>query len=190
MGYNDLSDEQLMTRVMRGDTTAFETLYDRYSSAVMGLALRITADHAAAEEIVQESFWRVWRKADSFQAQVGPFTNWLFSIARNLSVDLLRRRKMQARPSEALDEIMEQIPDPAPDVVEVASQGLNHQQMRAAIETLPNEQRDVIEMAYFRGMTRQEIAHTTGEPLGTIHTRARLALQKLREALHIHEFDE
>ena len=97
---------------------------------------------------------------------------------------------MQARPSEALDEIMEQIPDPAPDVVEVTSQGLDHQQMRAAIETLPNEQRDVIEMAYFRGMTRQEIARTTGEPLGTVHTRARLALQKLREALHIHGFDE
>jgi RNA polymerase sigma-70 factor (ECF subfamily) len=190
MGKKELSDEQLLAQVIHGDTTAFEALYDRYGSAVMGLALRITADHAAAEEIVQEAFWRVWRKADSYHSQLGSFTNWLFSIVRNLSIDLLRRRKMQARPTEAMDEIMEQIPDPAPDVAEVASQDHSHQQMRAALETLPNEQRTVIEMAYFRGMTRQEIAHATGEPLGTIHTRARLALQKLRETLIIHGFDE
>jgi RNA polymerase sigma-70 factor, ECF subfamily len=190
MGYDDLSDEQLMARVARGDTAAHEALYDRYCSAVMGLSLRITGDRAAAEEIVQETFWRVWRKADSFQAQRGAFTSWFFSIVRNLSIDVLRRRRMQARPTSEPEEIVEQIPDPAADVAEVAWLGIRHRQVQAAIATLPLEQRDVIEWAYFRGMTHQEIAQTTGEPLGTIHTRARLGLQKLREALQIQGFDE
>ena len=85
---------------------------------------------------------------------------------------------------------MEQIADPAADVVEAARLGAQYQQVRLAVAGLPAEQRDVIEMAYFRGMTRQEIARTTGEPLGTIHTRARLALQKLREALKLQGYDE
>lgn len=184
------SDEQLIAQVARGDTAAYEMLYDRYCSAGMGLALKITGDLALAEEVVQEAFWRVWRKADLFQNQRGAFTSWFFGIARNLSIDMLRRQRTQGQPTDEAEKIIEQLADPSPEVPEEAWLRAKHEQMRAAIETLPREQRDVIEMAYFRGMTRQEIASATGEPLGTIHTRARLALQKLRDELQMQGFEE
>ena len=186
------SDEQLIAQVARGDTAAYETLYDRYCSTVMGLALKITGDRSLAEEVVQETFWRVWRKADLFQTQRGAFTSWFFGITRNLSIDVLRRQKTQIQPVEETDaeRIIEQAVDPSMNVPEAAWLREKHQQMQAAIATLPNEQRNVIEMAYFRGLTRQEIAQATGEPLGTIHTRARLALQKLREELQTQGFEE
>ncbi|MEK7787213.1 MAG: sigma factor, partial [Chloroflexota bacterium] len=82
MSYEDLNDEQLMTQAANGDPAALEMLYDRYASAVMGLAMKIMGDHAIAEEVVQETFWRAWRNADSFRAGRGPFTGWLFGIAR------------------------------------------------------------------------------------------------------------
>lgn len=184
------SDEQLIAQVARGDTAAYEMLYDRYSSAVMGLALKITGDRSLAEEVVQETFWRVWRKADLFRTQRGAFTSWFFGITRNLSIDVLRRQKTQIQPVEETEQIIEQAIDPSMNVPEAAWLREKQQQMRAAIETLPVEQRSVIEMAYFRGLTRQEIAQATGEPLGTIHTRARLALQKLREELQMQGFEE
>jgi RNA polymerase sigma-70 factor, ECF subfamily len=184
------SDEQLIAQVARGDTAAYEVLYDRYSSMVMGLALRITGDRSLAEEVVQETFWRVWRKAEMFQTQRGAFTSWFFGITRNLSIDVLRRQKTQVQPVEEAEQIIEQAPDPSLDVAEAAWVRQKHQQMRTAIANLPKDQRSVIEMAYFRGMTRQEIARITGEPLGTIHTRARLAIQKLRDELQMQGFEE
>ena len=184
------SDEQLIAMVLRGDASAHEALFDRYGAVVMGLAYRITGDRALAEEVVQESFWRLWRKADSFQSERGSFPSWFFSIARNLSIDAIRRQKNQAMTTNEAEHIVEQVADPAADVPEAAWLGTQYQHVRAAVAELPAEQRDVIEMAYFRGMTRQEIARSTGEPLGTIHTRARLALQKLREALKLQGYDE
>ncbi len=184
------SDEQLIAQVMRGDTAAYEMLYDRHSAVVMGLALKITGDAATAEEVVQETFWRVWRKADSFNAQRGAFTSWFFGIVRNLSIDMLRRQKTQAQPAAETDDIVERAVDPSANVADIAWTEIKHQQVRAAIETLPSDQRQVIVMAYFRGMTRQEIAQASGEPLGTVHTRARLALQKLREVLQNEGIDE
>lgn len=184
------NDEQLIAQVARGDTAAYEMLYDRYASAGLGLALKITGDQALAEEVLQETFWRVWRKADLFQNQRGAFTSWFFGIARNLSIDMLRRQRSQGQPVDESDRMIEQTADPSLDVPETAWLRVKHQQMRAAIESLPNEQRYVIELAYFRGMTRQEIASATGEPLGTIHTRARLALQKLRDELQMQGFEE
>ena len=184
------SDEQLIAQVARGDTAAYEMLYDRYCSAAMGLALKITGDQALAEEVLQETFWRVWRKADLFQNQRGAFTSWFFGIARNLSIDMLRRQRTQVQPADESEQMIEQTADPSPDVPETAWLRVKQQQMRAAIESLPKEQRYVIELAYFRGMTRQEISDVTGEPLGTIHTRARLALQKLRDELQMQGFEE
>jgi RNA polymerase sigma-70 factor (ECF subfamily) len=185
MNSNDLSDEQLIVRAARGDTSAFESLYDRHAPAVMGLALKITAERAAAEELVQETFWRVWRNAATYQAQRGLFVGWLFGIARNLCIDWLRRRRVrpQVSATEAEAERIEEVPDPASNVAEATLLTLRHEQVRAALAGLPESQRQVIELSYFGGLTRQEIAQKTGEPLGTVHTRARLALQKLRDAL-------
>ena len=187
-----LSDEVLASRAARGDSAALEALYDRHASTVLGLALKIIADRAAAEDILQETFWRVWKSADTFQPQRGSFTSWLFRIARNLAIDMYRRRNVrpQAVPDgEAGESVLDQTPDPDMDVANQAQAAIENKQVRTAMRSLPGVQRQVIEMAYFYGMTRQEIAEATGEALGTIHTRARLALQKLREELERQKFE-
>lgn len=186
MSSGQLSDETLIARIARGDQTALETLYDRYASTVLGLCLKITGERAAAEDVLQEAFWRVWQNASTYQSQRGSFTAWLFRIARNLAIDAYRRNR--SRPQAIMDTsdadpILEQMPDLDLDVPEQVQANLKARQVRNALHSLPLEQRQVIELAYFYGMTRQEIAEATGEALGTIHTRARLGLQKLRQEL-------
>ncbi len=192
MSAGEITDEQLVARTVSGDAAAFEVLYDRYAPNVMGLALRIVADRALAEEVVQETFWRVWRNAASFQGQRGSFAGWLLGITRNLAIDLCRRRNVrpQALIDQADESWIEKLPDPAVDVAELAWTAIKQQQVQAALRDLPSDQRRVIELAYFGGLTRQEIAAKTGEPLGTIHTRARLALKKLHAALLAQGFED
>ena len=191
---SDTPDETLAARVARGDSAALEALYDRYASRVLGLSIKIVSDQALAEDILQETFWRVWQSAGTYQPQLGAFTGWLFRIARNLSIDAYRRRNVRPQAvmstrEEGDDPLLEQTPDPDMDVAEQAQSILRNRQVRQALASLPSVQRQVIEMAYFNGMTRQEIAEATGEALGTIHTRARLALQKLRGELERDEFE-
>src|SRR5918996_358041 len=177
-----LSDEVLAAQVARGEGRALETLYDRYASIVLGISLKIVGDRAAAEDVLQETFWRVWRSAASYQAQRGSFTSWLYRIARNLAIDAYRRRNIRPRPMSDVDNSdskVNQVSDPTVDIADQSILLLEKRQVRSALATLQHVQRQVIEMAYFYGMTRQEIAEATGEALGTIHTRARLALQKL-----------
>jgi len=191
---SDTPDETLVSRVARGDSAALEVLYDRFASRVLGISMKIVGDQVLAEDILQETFWRVWQNAGTYQSQLGPFTSWLFRIARNLSIDAYRRRNvrpqvfMGARETGS-DPILEETPDPDTDVAEQAQSILMNRQVRKALASLPGVQRQVIELAYFHGMTRQEIAEATGEALGTIHTRARLALQKLRGELERDEFE-
>jgi len=181
-----LSDEILIARVARGDRASLEILYDRHAARVLGICLKIMVERAAAEDVLQETFWRVWQHASMYQSQRGPFTGWLFRIARNLAIDSYRRQRVRPQAITEMNEaepILDRIPDRDPDVAEQTASRLKAQQVQAALKDLPKEQRLVLEMAYFYGMTRQEIAEATGEALGTIHTRARLALQKLRQKL-------
>ena len=170
-----------MARVTARDPDAFEHLYDRYAPITLGIIVRIVQDRAEGEEALQESIWRVWNQAANFDPAKGPFRAWLFSIARRQALDLLRRRSV--RPQAARDENeerrFEQTPAPD-DVGEAAEQAIAAEQMRGALGRLSGEQLQVLELAYFKGLTRQEIAQTTGLPLGTVHTRARLGLQNLR----------
>ena len=185
-------DETLVTQVAGGNSAALQVLYDRYASTVLGISVKILGDQSQAEDILQETFWRVWQSAASYQSQLGSFTGWLFRIARNLSIDAYRRRNVRPQvlaSANGSDPILEQAPDPDTDVAEQAQSILMNRQVRKALASLPGVQRQVIEMAYFHGMTRQEIAEATGEALGTIHTRARLALQKLRGELERDEFE-
>ena len=187
-----LSDEILAAQVARGESAALEALYDRYASTVLGIALKVVGEQGAAEDVLQETFWRVWRSASTFQAERGAFTGWLFRIARNLAIDAYRKRNVRPQAITGgvdAEPILDRTPDPNADVVEQTQTLLKHRQVRSAMANLPQVQRQVIEMAYFYGMTRQEIAEATGEALGTIHTRARLALQKLREELERNEFE-
>jgi len=188
-----LSDEILIARVASGDTNALEILYDRHAANVLGVSFRIIGDRPVAEDVLQETFWRVWQSAVTYEAQRGSFTSWLFRLARNLAIDAYRRRSV--RPQAIVETVdtepmLDQLADPDMDVSEQAHANLKAQTVRTALAILPREQRQVIELAYFYGMTRQEIAKTTGEALGTIHTRARLGLQKLREELESIAFEE
>ncbi|MEM7348053.1 MAG: sigma-70 family RNA polymerase sigma factor [Chloroflexota bacterium] len=187
-----LHDQQLMIRVKSGDQAALELLYDQYASNVMGIAMRVVGDRVVAEEIVQEVFLRIWRNAHLFESQRGTVSNWVFGITRNLSIDMLRRQT--ARPQAALIEY-DQVgngdgADPDVTVAETAWTTIKYNQVRTALATLPSAQRNVIELAYFKGLTRQEIAEQFDIPLGTVHTRARLALQKLRTILREQGFEE
>jgi RNA polymerase sigma-70 factor (ECF subfamily) len=180
------SDENLAARVAEGVAAAFEILYDRHAAAVLGICLKIVGERALAEDLLQETFWRVWKNAASYQPGRGSFTSWLFRIARNLAIDAYRRHRIRPHTiteSSEGDSLADQLPDLAMNVPEQAQRNLGARQVRSAVQTLPLEQRQVIEMAYFQGMTRQEIAAATGEALGTIHTRARLGLRKLRQEL-------
>ena len=189
---NSLNDEILATQVARGDSAALEVLYDRHASTVFGIVLKVIGEQGAAEDVLQETFWRVWRSADTFKPERGAFTGWLFRIARNLAIDAYRRSSVRPQAVsgvETAEPVLDQTPDPDVDVVEQTQAILKNRQVRKALAALPQMQRQVIEMAYFQGMTRQEIAEATGEAVGTIHTRARLGLLKLREELNNEEFE-
>lgn len=192
MDADNLTDAELIARVARRDKQALEALYDRYSPLVLGLAMKIVGERGTAEEIVQEAFWRVWRGADTFVQARGQFAGWLFGIAHNLAIDELRRRR--SRPvttsTDTDEEMIFDLPDDRVDVAETVFQSVTGAQVRAALNDLPSAQRSVIELAYFEGLTHQEIADKLSEPIGTVHTRARLALQKLRENLAPLRLDE
>jgi RNA polymerase sigma-70 factor (ECF subfamily) len=176
-------DEQLIVQVARGDRRAFEALYDRYAASVFGLALRILGNREQAEEAVQEIFWRVWQRAQSFDP-ARSFAPWLFGIAHNYCIDELRRRRVRPQSVYEDDEhpILSSIPDET-DVGEAALLGEQRRVVLDALQELPKEQRQALELAYFGGLTQQEVADRLGSPLGTVKTRMRLGLQKLRAIL-------
>lgn len=175
-----------MARVTARDSEALERLYDRYAPVVLGIVTKIVQDRAEGEEILQEAFWRVWTQAATFDTAKGPFRAWLFSIARRLALDVLRRRNVrpQAARDESEERRLEQAASPDAGIPETVEQAIAAQELRGAMRRLSGEQYQVLELAYFKGLTRQEIARTTGLPLGTVHTRARLGLQNLRSILN------
>jgi RNA polymerase sigma-70 factor (ECF subfamily) len=176
-------DEQLIKAVAQGDRRAFETIYDRYAPMVFGLALKTLGDREAAEEAVQGVFWRVWQRAASFD-QNRAFLPWLFSISHNYYIDELRRRR--SRPQSVYEDESHPVLSAIPDETDVGEMALQSEQRRIvldALQQLPIEQRQALELAYFGGLTQQEIATRLGNPLGTIKTRIRLGLQKLRSIL-------
>jgi RNA polymerase sigma-70 factor (ECF subfamily) len=180
-----MDDAELIARIAQRDPAAFEQAYDRYAGRALGFALRMIAERAVAEEIVQEAFWRVWKRATSFDAQRGNFPTWLLGIVHHLVIDELRRRRGQTPlGGEDLDaDIVGNLASGASETPEQVWDSLQRAQIRQALAQLPEAQRSVIELAYFEGYTHLEIAAKLAEPIGTIHTRARLALAKLRTSL-------
>lgn len=180
-----VSDELLMGRVALSDSTALEQLYSRYGRVVYALSLKILANAEQAEDAVQETFWRVWNRGATFQASNGQFAPWLFGIARNLCIDELRR--CQVRPTSLLggadDQLLLAIPDDQPDMDLLTWEAERRRVVVGALNELPVEQRQAIELAYFGGLSQREIAERLNHPLGTVKTRTRLALQKLKAVL-------
>lgn len=169
-------DLQLLDRVRRGEEDAMAALYDRYSRVVYSVSLRVLRDPAAAEDVLQDVFMSVWRRPDTFVPARGSLGGWLVVVARNRSIDVLRRK----RPSEQVEEIYLASPF---NLADEAERNSMMERARAVISRLPLEQRKTLEMAFFDGLTHSEIAEMTGDPLGTVKTRIRSALIALRKEL-------
>ena len=181
----ELSDADLIGRAATGDARALEVLYDRYSGVVFSFALRMVADRQLAEEVLQEVFFRAWQQGGAYSAQRGTFVTWLLSITHNMAIDEIRKRKRrpQKADSEEPETVLAAVADTSADVEGEVWLGSLRTTVAEALKELPPAQRQAIELAYYQGLTQREIAETLGEPLGTIKTRMRLGLQKLREAL-------
>ena len=170
-----------------GDEAALGALYDRWSPLVHSVIMRVVNDADDAEELVEETFWQAWRQAGRYDASRGGISGWLVVIARSRALDRVRLRGWQ-RAGAAASMDGDGAPEPVIEEggpLDAAELDETRRIVRAALERLPAEQRETVEMAYFRGMSQTEIAAATGQPLGTVKTRARLALQKLREALSV-----
>jgi RNA polymerase sigma-70 factor (ECF subfamily) len=177
-------ERALMARVEARDADALAELYDRLGGRLLGLAQRILGAGGEAEEILQEVFLFAWRAASSFDPSRGAVLTWLLIATRSRAIDRLRARRPASRPEiRSLEEIVGEGPAAADDV-EKASAGRQWESLcRSAIGKLPEDQRRALELAYFDGLTQQEIATRTATPLGTVKTRVRLGLMKLREHL-------
>jgi RNA polymerase sigma-70 factor (ECF subfamily) len=171
-----------MRQVAAGEIGGLENLYDRYHSMAYALALRITTETGLAEDVVQDSFLGVWRNASRYAETKGSVRGWLLAIVRHRAIDAMRRRRAGVALGEEADAIL-----PAaltlPDIWPEVAGRLDAEQGRRALTVLPPAQREVIELAYFGGLTQREIADQTHAPLGTVKSRMRLGLVALREQI-------
>ncbi len=184
MDYSRLNDETLIRLIAHSQENALSELYDRYSRLVYSVALNILDDPQRAEEVTQDVFERVWEKAMTYRADEGRVVSWLASIARHRSIDLFRHTRSRHENLEISWQEAESIA--LTDGNNTEWEAYLHQRQKAirdAVAQLPPEQRQALGMAYFLGYSHQEIAEALHEPLGTIKTRIRLAMQKLRQLL-------
>ena len=175
------ADRAVLARVSAGELNALDELYERYRTMSYSIAYRITGDATLAEDVVQEAFLGAWRNAARYVAGRGSVKTWLLSIVHHRAVDAVRRR----RPTTELPEA--EVPPPAtltvPDIWREVAGNLDRDAVRVALGTITPVQREAIELAYFGGLTQQEIAERTGTPLGTVKSRMRLGLLALRRTL-------
>lgn len=182
---DESDDLALIGAITQRDSRALEMLYDRYSAMVYRMALRILKSPEQAEDIMQEVFWRVWRRSESFERERGRVAQWVLGIAHNLCIDELRR--LRARPTPVYEDVdhpvIQQLMDERTNVPASAWSSERRRVITEALGHLPQTQRQAIEMAFFGEMSHQEIATRLGRPLGTIKTRVRLGLHKLADLL-------
>ena len=176
------SDAELVSLVAACDVEALGVVYDRHAAAVLGLARRITGDSALAEDVAQEAFLSFWRNSHLYRADRGSVRAWVLGITRHRAIDALRRRGSRARAEAAEATLVERLPGGERTDSAVVRRD-EARSARAALDTLPGEQRRAIELSYFGGLSHVEIAGRVGLPLGTVKSRIRLGLEKLREAL-------
>ena len=172
----------LIVRVARGDESALSKLYDETSRLIFGLTLRILGDKATAEEVLLDVYCQVWRQAASYDSSRGAPLAWLMTIARSRSIDRLRAGKQDQQRRESLDAVGDQ-PSAIDNPEETGVIAERRALVRSALASLTPEQRQVIELAYYGGLSHSEIAERLEQPLGTVKTRTRLGMMKLREML-------
>jgi len=172
-------DTALVERIMAGEEGALSALYDRYAGMLYAMLVRILKDTSAAEEVLQDLFLQLWRGASRFDASRGSLPAWLLVIGRNRALSRLRRRERREILEDPEEFSLEAVPS-AGDLEDEAWRMQLMQRLRSAMATLPPEQKEALELAYFEGMTQTEIAARTGSPLGTVKSRVRAAMQSLK----------
>ncbi len=180
--YTALDDGALLALIARSNTEALSVLYDRYSRLVYTVAVHVVGDTAAAEEITQDVFVRVWESATTYRSDLAKVSSWMVSITRYRAIDELRRRK--ARPQSDLTDWFEDNEDRLSDSVDLEDltvTAMQRDSIRQGVASLPPDQQQALRLAFFKGMTYQEIAEQLGEPLGTVKSRICLAMRKLRD---------
>ncbi|HXK32396.1 MAG TPA: sigma-70 family RNA polymerase sigma factor [Dehalococcoidia bacterium] len=184
-------DDELMDGIARRDLRAFETLHGRYGDLVYSVALRVVGDPHVAEDVTQDVFLRVWRRPDHFDLRRGKFVTWLLSVTRNRSIDERRSQARRLRhsvlPPTTEEEDILPSADERDDPALASVLAEERRAVRDALDLLPPEQKLAIQLAYFGGLTQQEIATRLGQPLGTVKTRIRLGMRKMRAALERRE---
>lgn len=185
----EADDVVLTTMVAEGSAAALEVLYTRYGRVVLAFATRMLGDRQSGEELVQEVFIKAWRQARSYSSDRGSYVTWLLSITHNLSIDEIRKRNRRPQKAASADPVllMANVRDDAISVELSAELTELRSQMIEAMATLPPQQREAVELAFYKGLTQREVAETLNEPLGTIKTRIRLGMKKLRDYLENHE---
>lgn len=183
---NALQDDvTLINLITERNTEALEVFYDRYHRLVFGIAYRIIGDRATAAEITLDVFTHVWQRAGSYRPERAKVSTWLSAISRNRAIDLLRQQSIRPESNSISWELVSAPPATAAsaihDLEEQVEQAMQREWIRVALAALPDEQREVLALAYFQGYTHQQIADNLRQPLGTVKTRIRLAMQKLRQ---------
>lgn len=186
---SDAEDHALLAQIARGDRRAFEALYDRYASQVLGLAIRMMRDRTQGEDVLQETFWRVWTRAAHFNVDVGGgnVRAWVLTITHHLAIDAQRKRRGEVSldgSSDASDIApIDNLIDHNSDVFEHVFASISSERLKLAIGKLEERHRNIIELSYFHGLTHREIAQQLNEPLGTVHSRALQGMAALRALL-------
>jgi len=182
--YRELQDEELIGRLVRGEKDALEALYTKYATSVYSLAMFMLKQQALAEEATQDIFLNIWLKASSYKPDRGNLRTWIMSVAHHKVVDVIRARRRALSLTEPADhETLDLLPSPQLSTDAEAERNLDGERVREALSCLPPAQREAIMLAYFEGYSHSEIAEKLQQPLGTVKTRVRLAMQKLRVVL-------
>ena len=177
----EITDAELIRAIQRGDEGALATLYDRYGAILFGLIVRIVNSRAEAEDVLQQVFMQVWNRAADFDETRGKAFSWLVTLARSRSIDRIRSLGVRSRAVETANQSEAKVALPAGEAAVFQSE--QREMIRGVLAELPEDQREVLVLAYFEGLTQVEIAERLETPLGTIKTRMRTALTKLRDAL-------
>jgi len=178
----DFDDVDLITMISQGDSTALDQLYERYHRLIFSIAINSIGDHALAEEITLDIFTRVWQKANQYRPEKAQVSTWLVSMTRNRCIDMLRRQRARREHQRVDWAEVQSVPGKANPEASAALR-MQKQRVREAVHQLPSDQREALALAFFKGYTHREVAEQLELPLGTVKTRIRLAMKKLRDAL-------
>jgi len=178
-----IADAELVRRMSEGDERALGALYDRWVNVVHSIVLHVVGDAGEAEDVVEDVFWQAWRQAARYEPARAGVSTWLLTIARTRALDRLRALRRQREETVPLSPAADGVASGANTPAGVAELSERAALVSAALRELPSEQREALELAYYGGLSQTEIAERTGQPLGTVKTRIRLAMQKLRGRL-------